>query len=498
MRLGKHCERWCDVTADQRRTQDDLATDAQATRQAGRAFLVAFYATLRNLSLYPVENDQVQRSLDEIEAVGKSMFALEPELEVRLGGEFLFVNKTRLRLTLDNYATFNSVLNTLRQSGVGAFRVAGEIDRHGWQVFLSQLLAFAPRDMGPNKLSALQEALEKEGLHEVSLSPPLDDEEEYEEEEAKEVAKRTYGRCVAVTKNVLNDVRMGKTKSVRKVKRAVQGVVDQVMKNEASLVGLTTLRDYDDYTFTHSVNVCIFSVSIGKRIGLSKLQLYDLGLTALLHDIGKSRVPLDMINKTTPLTDAEWRVMQAHPWYGVLTLFKLRGYGDLPYRSMIVAYEHHMKIDLSGYPKSVRPRQMSVFSKIVAVADGFDAATSRRSYQTNPIQPDEVLREMWENPRRGQDPVLVKGFINLLGVYPVGTCVILDSYDVCIVHSANPDPRHLNRPVVRQVLTANGGHLTNGPLLDLAEQDAAGGFKRSIIKVTDPAKYDLTPSDYFV
>ena len=101
---------------------------------------------------------------------------------------------------------------------------------------------------------------------------------------------------------MLNDVRMGKTKGVRKVKRAVQGIVDQVMKNEASLVGLTTLRDYDDYTFTHSVNVCIFSVSLGKRIGLSKLQLYDLGLTALLHDIGKSRVPLEMINKTSPST----------------------------------------------------------------------------------------------------------------------------------------------------------------------------------------------------
>ncbi len=470
----------------------------QATRQTGRTFLVSLYATLRNLSLYPVENDQVQRGLDELAAVGKSMFALDPELEVRVTGEFIFVNSTRLRLSLDNYATFSSVLNTLRQCGVGAFRIGSEIDRRGWQTFLQQVLSFAPREMGANKLAALQDALEREGVPEIQLAPPLEEEEEVHEAEAKEVAKRTYGRCVAVTKNVLNDVRMGKTKSVRRVKRAVQGIVDQVMKNEASLVGLTTLRDYDDYTFTHSVNVCIFSVSIGKRIGLSKLQLYDLGLTALLHDVGKSRVPLEMINKTTALTEDEWRVMQAHPWYGLLTLFKLRGYGDLPYRSMIVAYEHHMKIDLSGYPKNIRPRQMSVFSKIVAVADGFDAATSRRSYQTNPIQPDEVLREMWENPRRGQDRVLVKGFINLLGVYPVGTCVILDTYDICIVHSANPDPRHLNRPIVRQVLTANGGHLTNGPLIDLSEGDGTGEYKRSIIKVTDPAKYGLTPGDYFV
>ena len=91
-------------------------------------------------------------------------------------------------------------------------------------------------------------------------------------------------------------------------------------------------------------------------------------------------------------------MMQAHPWLGVLTLFGLRGYGEIPYRGIITAHEHHMKIDLTGYPKSIRPRQLSVYSKIVAVADGFDAATTRRAYQTVPIQPDQVLREMWGKP----------------------------------------------------------------------------------------------------
>jgi HD-GYP domain-containing protein (c-di-GMP phosphodiesterase class II) len=489
------------MTDERQATAEDVLSDgqkAQQVRQAGRAFLVNLYATLRSLSLYPVENDQVQRNLDELRSTGEAMFRIDSELEVRLAGEFIFINGTRLRLGLDNYAMLGTILTTLRQCDIGILRATRDIDRHGWQVFLSQLLTYAPRDMGPNKLSALQESLVAAGVTAIELWPPPDDEEEVGETEAKEVAKRTYGRCVAVTKQTLNDVRMGKTKSVRKVKRAVQGIVDQVMKNEASLVGLTTLRDYDDYTFTHSVNVCIFSVSIGKRIGLSKLQLYDLGLTALLHDVGKSRIPLDLLNKTGPLDDDEWRIMRAHPWLGVLTLFKLRGYGDIPYRSMIVAFEHHMKIDLTGYPKHIRPRNMSVFSKIVAVADGFDAATSRRSYQTNPIQPDQVLREMWENPRRGCDPVLVKGLINLLGIYPVGTCVILDTYEIGIVLSANADPSQLNRPVVRIVMTANGGRLNDGPVIDLAETDSPGHYKRSIIKVTDPAKYDIIPGNYFV
>ena len=209
-------------------------------------------------------------------------------------------------------------------------------------------------------------------------------------------------------------------------------------------------------------------------------------------------MPLEILHKQSGLSDEEWRIMQAHPWLGVLTLFGLRGYGEIPYRGMIVAYEHHMKTDLTGYPKSVRPRSPSIYSKIVAVADGFDAATSRRTYQTVPIQPDEVLKEMLGNPRRGYDPVVVKAFINLVGVYPVGTCVILDTYEVALVHSANPDVSEIHRPVVRIVATHDGAILHPGFLADLAQRDAQGSYPRTIVKVTDPLRYGINVGDYFV
>jgi hypothetical protein len=165
---------------------------------------------------------------------------------------------------------------------------------------------------------------------------------------------------------------------------------------------------------------------------------------------------------------------------------------------MIVAFEHHMKTDLTGYPKSIRPRSLSIFSKVIAVADGFDAATSRRIYQTVPIQPDQVLKEMWENPRRGYDPVVVKAFINLIGVYPVGTCVILDTYEVAVVHAANTDVSQVHRPMVRIVASPDGAIQSPGELADLAQRDAQGSFPRTIVKVTDPEKYGIKVSDYFV
>jgi len=122
----------------------------------------------------------------------------------------------------------------------------------------------------------------------------------------------------------------------------VQGIVDQVLSNESSMITMTTLRDFDEYTFTHCVNVCIFSVVMGQRLGLDKHLLYELGLGALFHDIGKQRVSLDIINKPAGLTDEEWVELKEHTTEGLLQLFRLHGFADVPYRQMLIAYEHHM------------------------------------------------------------------------------------------------------------------------------------------------------------
>ena len=158
-----------------------------------------------------------------------------------------------------------------------------------------------------------------------------------------------------------------------------------------------------------------------------------------------------------------------------------------------------MKHDLTGYPRSIRPRQMSIFSKIVAVADGFDAATSRRSYQTNPLSPAAVLQEMRDNPRRGMDAVVVKAFINLLGIYPVGTCVVLDTFELALVHAANPIPELISRPIVRIVSDEKGNILHPGQLVDLGLQEPGSDrFARTIIKTADPERYGIRIGDYFV
>jgi len=483
-------------------TDDRVSGDA-FLRHAGRAFLLAMYAALRSLKLYPLENATAQKALDDLQAAALQILAALGEIELRLSGDFIFVNGTRLRLELDNYASFSNILAALRAVDVGELKVETGVERREWQIFLGVLLSLSGQGGGERNPEALLDLREKLALADVTriaVAPPLESEEKVAEaEKAREVAKRTYSHGVAVTKDLINSVRMGRTTSVAKVKRAVQAIVDQVLNNETSLIGLTTIRDYDEYTFTHSVNVCILAVAIGKKLGLTRLQLYDLGLAALLHDVGKARIPVDVLNKTTGLTEDEWKLMQTHPWLGVLTLFTMRGYGEIPYRQIVVAQEHHMKTDLTGYPKAIRPREMGIYSRIVAVADGYDAATTRRSYQTVPIQPDQVLREMWENPRRGYDKTLVKAMINLIGIYPVGTCVILDTFEVAVVAQANPDQSFLNRPILRICIDVNGALVAPpGREENLAAADGSGGYLRSIVKVTNPDRYGIIVGDYFV
>ncbi len=191
--------------------------------------------------------------------------------------------------------------------------------------------------------------------------------------------------------------------------------------------------------------------------------------------------------------------MQSHPWLGTLTLFKMREGDDLPYRAILAAHEHHMKVDLSGYPRPIRPRRLGLFTRLVSVADGYDAATTRRAYQNDPWEPDAVLKEMWVNPGRGYDPTLVKALINLLGIYPVGTVVILDTFEVAIVAGAGAEPHQLNRPFVRVAIDAQGARLPPpGELVDLSITEPDGAFRRTVVKVTSPERYGLIVGDYFV
>jgi len=470
--------------------------DSGLQQEQGRKVLSRFYTVLRSLKLYPLENSAVQQALDDLHSLMSKLTVEEGAVELRVVGDFFFYNETRLRLDLSNYSTFGSFARTVTDHGVGAVEVLPGIDRAEWAPFLSLLLR---EPDGEDPYGAFMDRMAGAPILHIQVLPASDVKEPEQEEDVIHAAKRTYAQSVQVAKEALTDIRMGKAVNVRRVKRAIQGIVDQVLSDEPSMITMTTLRDFDEYTFTHCVNVCIFSVVIGDRLGLDKLQLYELGLGALFHDLGKSRIDHEIINKPGGLAEEEWFLLQQHPTEGLLALFHFHGFPDMPYRQMLMAYEHHMRIDLSGYPKNRRPRKPALFSRIVAVADGFDAGTSIRSYQYEATPPDLVLAELRDNPKRGADPLLVKALINATGVYPIGTFAILDSMEMAVVSGVNKDPNKLHQPVVKVISDSMGNPLAEPVTLDLSVMDPETGSPvRTIIKTTDPQKYGVQVSDYLV
>ena len=464
----------------------------------GRTFLLALYKVLRSVKLYPIENTQVRDSLTDMASAVSKILAVDAGLRLRIEGEILYVNEVAQRLDVDNFASFGYVITALSRAGIGALEVLGAPGPQEWKTFGTQLIRFELVEEQEHRVQAFQKLIVERAVKNIQVGPPHEGVVDSADDlERKQVARRTYRKSVSITKGLFDSARMGRAPRLKQVRHAVQGIIDQVLTNEVSMMGLSTLDNYDDYTFRHTVNVCIFSLAIGRRLGLNKSRLFDLGMAALLHDLGKSRVDIDLVMKEDELTEEEAERMQAHTWLGALSAFRLQDSGSAPLRGMITAYEHHMKVDFSGYPKARRPRELSVYSKIVALAAAYDNATLSRSDES-PKTPDVALREIWEDERSGFDPVLVKALINVLGVYPVGTCVVLDTFEVGLVHAANSDASKVSRPIVRVLSNADGGWLDEPPLVDLAETLPDGSFARSIIKVTDPDRYLINVSHYFV
>ena len=481
-------------------TATPLVQSESVLQPLGRGLVTALYASAKAIKFYPLENATVQNALDQLERLVRRVLDLEGAIHLRLVGDFLFLNEARLRLDLTDYVSTSYVNAMLRRHGIGQIDIENGLRREHIVPVLSLLVEQAAGgDIAFEQFLARMEQSPARFVDVHPIRDVADDLGVEADDRAKEAAKVTYFQSVHVAREVLIDARLGRAVNLRRVKRSVQAIVDQVLNNETSILGMTTLRDYDEYTFTHSVNVCIFSVVIGQRLGLTKLQLYELGLGALFHDIGKQRIDATIVTKSSGLTSDEWLALQRHPTEGLLSLFWMRGLADVPYRAMLIAYEHHMKIDQTGYPRSRRPRQPTLFSRIVATADGFDAATSKRSYQSQPWTPDEVLRVMRDEPRRGFDPLLVKAMMNATGVFPPGTLAILDTFELAVVTARNPDMRKVHQPIAKIICDPMGLMMAEPITADLSDLDpATGRAKRTIIKTVDPDRFGIRVSDYFV
>lgn len=463
----------------------------------GRELVQNLLVTLRSGQLYEPENDTLQAASKRLADTITHLWEIEGWARLESGRDTLLVNGVAIRGELRHYTIHQNLGRFLRSLEVGGFEWprppdAREVARFAHTV--GQL-----EGIGADSVDRIAHRLREAGVEDVDVLPPRDEilEPIIEDPGARARAERTYRHGVAVTRDFMDSIRAGRAPRTYQVKRAVQSVVGQVLEDEKLLIGLTNLRDYDQPTFTHSVNVCVFSVSLGQKIGLSRFELYSLGMCGLMHDIGKVDVPEEILQKAGELDNEEWQTMRDHTRYGVLRLLEERTADEVPIREMLVAFEHHLNADLSGYPELFSPRKPSFFTKIVSICDAFDAGTTPRVYKTDPISPPDLLRGLmrWSGTR--YDPILLKAFVSLLGIFPPGTLVLLDTLELAIVMASNPDPELLDRPRVRIVADTDGNRV-DGPVVSLAERIESGEFARTIIKVLDADRYGIDVGRYFL
>lgn len=461
----------------------------------GTGILSSMYGAVRALQLYPSENEVVKRALRDVQEQAHRILEHEGGLSVWVAGNYMFVNDLQVRLDLHDYAALAAFREVFRSHGVGRMEADPKAGPDDWHAFLV-LIAEEPAP-GQPPLEALQAALDTRSVSSISVGPPSPMFEGSEVEQAVDAARRTYTRSVKVAREMMEGLVLGKAIGARRAERAVLAVVDQVLQEPATMLGMLTLRDYDDHSYVHSVNVSILSVALGDYLGLNREQLFELGFAALFHDIGKVLIPPAVLNKMGWLNDEEWRMVSQHPDFGLLMLFNVEGFEDLPYRAMLAVYEHHMKPDLSGYPRVIRRRRQGLFARIIALTEAYDAAISNYSKQFLPCSPDEAIRQLRETETGAYDGVLIRAFVNMMGVFPVATLVILDTGEMGVVVAPNPNPKALNRPLVRIVATAEGERVGDGPIRDLTERDPdTGRYRRSIARSTDPVRYGINVADH--
>jgi HD-GYP domain-containing protein (c-di-GMP phosphodiesterase class II) len=251
------------------------------------------------------------------------------------------------------------------------------------------------------------------------------------------------------------------------------------------------------YTFVHSVNVCILSMVIGDRLRLDKGDIARIGVAALFHDIGKTYIPSTILNSTGPLNEREWELMKYHTFFGVKELSRMNSLREA-IDPMFVALQHHVHTNNNGYPQRPGGWNLKLFTRIVTVADYFDAMTAYRTYQTDPITPDKALRFILEKSGEIFDPFISKVFIQAMGLYPTGTIVELDTGEKAVVVRQNLDPRFLHRPAV-ELVDASADPSSEREVVDLTERlSGEGHFKRSVVRTYHDSEIEVGKRAHFV
>jgi putative nucleotidyltransferase with HDIG domain len=436
-------------------------------------------AALRGTELYSATHPLVQRGIDAFMAAATERLQATPSIVIGFIGDEVVVDGTRLPRGTASLIGFARDLRDREIEKVTFTRGVSRADVSSLIAVFSDRRSPVPL---PDRLTAL-------GVRTITLGRIVI-EEVSDDQAGIAAAQRVYSAAVETAETLWNAAKSGDQPDPGAARKIIDSLARLVNQDRTSLMALTALKKYDNYTFTHMVNVAALAMAQARALNLEGPLLREFGFAALMHDIGKVHTPLEVLNKPDKLTKDEFDVMKQHVVDGAHIL---RRTPEMPALAPIVAFEHHLKQDLSGYPENIGSRKLNLCTMIVSIADVFDALRSNRPYRQG-LATVRIRSIMGEQGSPAFNQVLLKRFVNLMGLFPVGNLVRLSGGEIAVVTAEHPtDPF---RPQVK-ILTDTTGAVIEEPLLaNTWERDGSGEHPYAVVEAVDPESTDIDPLKY--
>lgn len=405
------------------------------------SFIQQLNTSLKNFSFYPKGHPYVAQPIKRSYDMLSLFFNESGEINISLIDGLIWVQN----IPIPSEVMWDFIINIFKVKNKDNLKILKGISFKEWEDFIT-------------KIALLKEDILEDKFSDNIIFHAIED------EDVKEAAQKVYTEAVDIVKSVISEVRMGRIPKADDVKIVVGKMVDLVLKDKQTMIGLSLIKSYDDYLFYHSVNVTILSLALGETLKIRPELLREMGTAAMLHDIGKVSIDPKIVLKPDKLSDEEWEQMKKHPLTGYETLKKMEGLSEVVLR---VALEHHMKCNLTGYPEIPKDYKLHPASLILSICDCYDAMTTHRVYQRC-HEPREALEFMTRMAGINFEPTYLKAFIKMLGIYPQGTLVKLNTGETAIVSS--PNPSSPDEPIIKVIYDVFGNKIENPKIYDLSKK----------------------------
>ena len=363
--------------------QESVVQRSIAGRQEER-LLNAFFVLFKTARLVDESNDVFKRQLQNLLELLRSVAALRAEVTVKHVSGHFFVNESMIRFDSQGLSGAGDVIQEWQQLGIGGVSLDAEIEPSEAARFFKFMAEVKPSG---TDLTGLAARLADHGLSQVRLLGAEEEDEDKtpetndQRQQFRVMARNTFFKAMSVVQEIVVGTRDGQEINAARTKRVVHSLIDHLSRDQHSMIELTAIRDFDDYTFAHSTNVAVYALTMGVRMEFDRARLSQLGFAALFHDVGKVKLPYDLIRKPDAFDENDWIQMQRHPMLGAKTILRGLKLDIYAARAARAAFEHHINSDFTGYPVlHYARRRQNLFSRIISVVDTFDALASGRVY----------------------------------------------------------------------------------------------------------------------